>query len=357
MAPKTKDTNPEVNHEVTNQAIDLTRESTIYTDDDDDVYHRSRCGGALRTARESQNLSIQDIASRLRLGPKQIEALEKDNFAALPEPTIVRGFIRNYAKQLKINAEPLLDAYSVLVPSSDLHRLIVKPSANMKMTSRKKPKSGRYLLLGLLLLLGLGTWLFYQNYIAKPSPTSLRESVIGENASNESSINAEPLPEAALPAAEREASLQASTELTLPTAPQQTPLAAETVNPVEANADSGAAITNSLPIATLPGTLPAATSLPSAVAPEALAAVAPSPTGMAKLEFNATQETWVSIVDASGREIYNKIIFAGSRESIDVTPPVNLTVGNAGATSLNMNGKPVELAPHSRQNVARIKLE
>jgi cytoskeleton protein RodZ len=78
---------------------------------------------------------------------------------------------------------------------------------------------------------------------------------------------------------------------------------------------------------------------------------------MAKLEFNASQETWINIVDANGREIYNKTIFAGSRESIDVTPPVNVTVGNAAATSLNMNGKTINLAPHSRNNVAHIKLE
>ena len=346
MARKTKETNLEANDAVSNQAIDLAHESAIYADADSDVYHRSRCGGALRTARESQHLTIQDIASRLRLGPKQIEALETDNFAALPEPTIVRGFIRNYAKQLKINAEPLLDAYNVLVPNSDLHRLIVKPSANMKMTSHKKPKSGRYLIVGILVLMGLGLWLFYQNYVAKPSPTALSEPVVGANASNESTVNAEPLPEAALPAAEREASLQTSTELTMPAAPE----AASPLNPTDANVGNAPAT----------AALPAAASQPAPVAPAASAELPVATlgaSGMTKLEFNASQETWVSVVDASGREIYNKIIFAGSRESIDVAPPVNVTVGNAGATSLSMNGKPVELAPHSRQNVARIKLE
>ena len=350
MARKTKETNLEANNAVSNQAIDLAHQSAMQADDESTVYHRSRCGGALRTARESQNLSVQDIASRLRLGPKQIEALEADNFAALPEPTIVRGFIRNYAKQLKINAEPLLDAYNVLVPNSDLHRLIVKPSANMKMTSLNKPKSGRYLWVGLLILLGLGAWLFYHNYVAKPSSTSLSEAVVGENASNESTINAEPLPEAALPAAEREASLQTSTELTLPAAPE----AAAPLNPADANAGNGSATT-----ATLPGaiSLPAPVSPVVPASPALLPPAAINPNGVAKLEFNATQETWIQVLDASGRQIYNKIIFAGSRESIDVTPPVNVTVGNAGATSLSMNGKPVELAPHSRQNVARIKLE
>ena len=341
MARKTKEIKLEDEQVVSNQAIEVTGVSSMQADDDNSVHYRSRCGGALRTARESQGLSIQDIASRLRLGPKQIEALETDNFTALPEPTIVRGFIRNYAKQLKINAEPLLDAYNVLVPESDLHRLIVKPSTSMKMTSHKKPKSGRYLLVVLAVLLGLGLWLFYQSYIQKPHPTALSESAIGEGVNiegvnSESAVSTEPLPEAALPVAEREAALQTSTELTLPAAP----LADATLSPTDANLSNTAT-----------------TTLPAPVEPAVLPPAAPNPNGVAKLEFSATQETWINVVDASGREIYNKIIFAGSRESVDVTPPVNVTVGNAGATSMSVGGKPVELAPHSRNNVAHIKLE
>jgi len=103
--------------------------------------------------------------------------------------------------------------------------------------------------------------------------------------------------------------------------------------------------------------LTAATTLSSAP-PEATQAPAqPTTSNMARLEFSANQETWIDVVDATGKEVYNKTLFAGSRERIDVIPPVNVTVGNAGATSISMNGKSVELAPHSRNNVAHIKLD
>ena len=306
---------------------------------DDAAYRRSRCGGALRYARETQGLSVQDVASKLRLGPKQIEAIEADQFEKLPEPTIVRGFIRNYAKLLKINAEPLLDAYIVIVPSNTRHEMTVKPTTNMQVSSGDKPKVSSYIWAGLVALLALGIWLFYQNYIQKPSPTH-------PSASTEI-IPADPLPEPALPAAERvteQALPQPSVELTLPPA-------GDTAMPPAATAPAGTANPNTVtPNPTSAVAAPDAT-LPAEPIP------APAPTDTAKLEFNATQETWISVVDASGREIYNKIIFAGSRETIDVTPPVNVTVGNAGATSLNMNGKTISLAPHSRNNVAHIKLE
>ena len=317
-------------------------------------YNRSRCGGALRTEREKQALSIQDVASKLRLSPKQIEAIEADHFAKLPEPTIVRGFIRNYAKLLKINAEPLLDAYTVIVPTNAQYELTVKPSSNMQVTSGDKPKTSSYIWAGILALLALGAWLFYQNYIEKPSPTKPSANVEGS-----SNLISEPLPQSALPAAERApqetTALQPSTELVLPPAADATVLPAPLAVPVPAGSanpapiKSNAATVSALPLSAAPI---AAEQLPVAEQPP----VAPS-AGTARLEFSATQETWISVVDAKGKTIYDKIIFAGSRESIEAKQPLNIVVGNAGATSLNVNGKSIDLAPHSRNNVARIKLE
>jgi cytoskeleton protein RodZ len=312
----------------------------------------AKCGAVLRATREEQSLTIQEIATRLRLSVKQIEALEADHFVSLPEPTIVRGFIRNYAKQLKISSEPLLEAYSIMVPSSVPHEMIVKPSANMKMTSYKKPKTGLYGLAALTVLFGLGIWLFYQNYVQKPSPT--------KEITNIGNIQPLALPEPALPMAEREAALQASTELTLPS-----PQAAATTN-TSLSEGASAQVTAPLPRDTAPAELavptapvpvtpvpPVATAAAEPVVPNEVANVA----GVGRLDFSATQETWVSVIDSNGREIYSKTIFAGSRETVNATLPVDITVGNAGATSLSMNGKSYDLAPYSRNNVAHIKLE
>ena len=169
---------------------------------------RSRCGGALRNAREKLGLTTQEIANRLRLSSKQIEALEADNFAALPEATIVKGFIRNYAKQLKIDSEPLLDAYNVIVPSKAPRSFTLKPTLDMNVTAYQKPKAGRYVLLGLAAVIGLGAWLFYQNYVQKPSPVNPTAEIVKPQEN-------EALPEAALPAAERNMD-ETITQLTLP---------------------------------------------------------------------------------------------------------------------------------------------
>jgi cytoskeleton protein RodZ len=331
------------------------------------------CGAALQQAREQQSMTVHDIATKLRLSHKQIEALEADNFAALPESTIVRGFIRNYAKLLKIEAEPLLNAYTAIVPSKVPLAFTVKPTSSMKVTSYQKPKTKRYIGLGLAALLALGVWFFYHNYIQKPKLAQTSDNVLELNGSDSSMT--EPLPEPALPRAEREA----TTELSLPLADVPTPDLAkpvdaakpiDTVKPVEAVKPvqatpaaiaKPAANSNITPpvAATTNRTLsPSGLALtPDATLNSALLESAPQANGLATLAFDASQETWVSIVDARGKEIYSKTIFAGSRESIEVKPPVSVVVGNALGVSVDMNGKPIDLAPHMRGNVARVKLK
>ena len=321
------------------------------------IVNRSRCGGTLREVREKQGFSTQEIANRLRLSNKQIESLEADNFSALPEAMIIKGFIRNYAKLLKIDAEPLLDAYAVMSPSKAPQSFTLKPTANVQVTNYQKPNSGRYVLMGLTLLMGLGAWFFYQHYIQKPNPINPTAALTKPN------TNAvEALPEAALPAAERTTD-GLSTELALPAAPKvSTEAALANVIPLDAAENAAGVATAPAPVASSGSPLspqpPAIVNqtLPNQTSQADISAILPTD-GNRKLELNATQETWVSVRDASGKEIYTKILFAGNREVIDAKPPLNITVGNALGATLVVDSKPVDLAPHTRTNVARLKID
>ena len=55
-------------------------------------------GAILLEERRRQSLSLTDVARQLKLSPRQVEALERDDYAALPGPVFVRGFMRNYAR-------------------------------------------------------------------------------------------------------------------------------------------------------------------------------------------------------------------------------------------------------------------
>ncbi|HVR93563.1 MAG TPA: helix-turn-helix transcriptional regulator, partial [Casimicrobiaceae bacterium] len=65
-------------------------------------------GARLRAAREAAGLSLDQVAQQLKLAPRQVKALEEESFGELPGRTFSRGFVRNYARLLHLDAQDLL---------------------------------------------------------------------------------------------------------------------------------------------------------------------------------------------------------------------------------------------------------
>lgn len=111
-------------------------------------------GAVLRTAREMQGLTLGEVAATLKFSTRQIEALESNDFVQLQGATFLRGFIRAYARLLKLAPEPLL----VLLQAETLpvQEQIVAPG-NMGETDPEPfyRRHGRELLVIALVLLAL----------------------------------------------------------------------------------------------------------------------------------------------------------------------------------------------------------
>jgi cytoskeletal protein RodZ len=78
-------------------------------------------GATLREAREAQSRSIEDMALSLRARVVQLEALENEDFETFGGDVYAKGFLRNYAQELGLDPEPLLDTYRREVGHDDIH--------------------------------------------------------------------------------------------------------------------------------------------------------------------------------------------------------------------------------------------
>jgi cytoskeleton protein RodZ len=67
-------------------------------------------GAALLMERRRQGSSLGDVSRQLKLTVRQVEALERDDYSGFTGPVFVHGFIRNYAKLLKLDPDPLIRA-------------------------------------------------------------------------------------------------------------------------------------------------------------------------------------------------------------------------------------------------------
>ncbi len=268
------------------------------------------CGARLRSVRMAQDLSTKAVAARLRLTSKQIDALEQDDFAALPGPATVKGFIRNYARLLKIPADAMLSAYAEMGPTAVPYTINISSDIGVKLKEKTKSGSSRYWLFLLLLLFGLGAWFSYQVYTPKLE--------VADIVADRSTLD--------LPTPKPEQAKSLPYDLNF----------GDTGTPESASEGVSVAAQDSAQVAG---------------EKEASAAM-----GKTRLEFSVKQETWLNVVNQSGEEVYDKILYAGNRDVIDVFQPLEIVVGNAFGATLVVDGKPIDLAPYTSANVARVRL-
>lgn len=66
-------------------------------------------GSILRDAREMKGLTLAEVQDRIRINAQYLDALEEGAYHQLPTQVHVRGFLRNYARFLDLDPEPLLE--------------------------------------------------------------------------------------------------------------------------------------------------------------------------------------------------------------------------------------------------------
>ena len=68
-----------------------------------------RPGEYLRDCRLKNEWSLEDVAGDLNLKVRVIEGLESGDYSELPERTYIRGYLRSYARLLRISEDIILD--------------------------------------------------------------------------------------------------------------------------------------------------------------------------------------------------------------------------------------------------------
>jgi cytoskeleton protein RodZ len=255
----------------------------------------------LRTERQ---LSIADVAQRLKYGARQIEALEAEEFDKLPGATFVRGMVRGYAKLLDTDPQLMLD---------ELDQRYVPGEIDLDLRDKGIPfvHSGKrgtraYLAFSVLALVVVAGILYewragafpWARFASNTSPPQKESKV-------------RPVVQPAAPLAELE--------------------------------------------------VPAAPAAPSISVPETPAAQAQQPSGggggegRIRLEFD--RESWVEIRDRDGKTLMSQLNPAGSRRVVIGRRPLSLVIGSGAAVRLTYNDKPVDLKPYIQIEVARLTLD
>jgi cytoskeleton protein RodZ len=116
------------------------------------------------------------------------------------------------------------------------------------------------------------------------------------------------------------------------------------------------AVAASQPMMAASAAAPAAA--PAAVAALAAASAATPPLASAGVVvFRTSGSSWVQVTDAKGTSVLRRLMEAGETVAADGALPLTVTVGNMQATEVQVRGQPYNLAPVSRDNVARFEVK
>ncbi|HEY1471500.1 MAG TPA: helix-turn-helix domain-containing protein [Candidatus Acidoferrum sp.] len=85
-------------------------------------------GERLKRERELREVSLQEITSATRIGPRFLEALENEEWEKLPGGVFNRGFVRSVARYLGLDEEALLGEYD-LAHGAQLQSVAERPES------------------------------------------------------------------------------------------------------------------------------------------------------------------------------------------------------------------------------------
>jgi len=281
-------------------------------------------GALLRRAREAAGLHVAALAVSLKVPVPKLEALEQDRWDLLPDAVFARALAASVCRTLKIDPQPVLDR----LPQTAAPRLIhTDEGINAPF---RAPGDGT-----------APTWL---NLFSRPTFLIVFALLLGA------------LVLILLPSMQRDDSAAAAASSSKAIAPAQPVAVPGTVLEPAANIAQPMAAMAAASVALPAG---AASATTAAVPAKNVASAANDPATPASgiVVFRTKSASWVEVTDAKGVVAVRRLLAPGEAAGASGALPLQVTVGRADVTEVQVRGKPFDLKSVARDNVARFEVK
>lgn len=301
-------------------------------------------GGLLSDARVLAGLSVEQVAGQLKLSPRQIVALEKNDFEQLPKLVIVRGFVRSYAKLLKLDPAVIVaylpDEQTGQALDAGLQPTLATPfqESRSPFLGRTENNNRKYLLAAAFFAVAALLFVSYQ-YV--------EQSSFVKNLLAKSAVQADAVPASASSVEATAASLPVVEKISAVSVPSS--IGAELVT--EHNAARSDQVNTSVETTSASHAVAAiATSSVVESAPQ----VQPATNGNDKLRLKFRQDSWVQVKRENGTVLTSHLAKAGTEEIFDVRETLQLRLGNAAGVDVWLRGNTMDITAGKDSNVVNL---
>ncbi|WP_369681765.1 helix-turn-helix domain-containing protein [Janthinobacterium sp. BJB401] len=305
-------------------------------------------GAQLKAQREALGWPVEQVADQLKLAPRQVIALEEGDMAALPNVAVVRGFVRAYAKVVRLDAAPLVAMIEVHPapaqdPAAPVRREISATFSESRfpsMTQRSSNQTPLWIAGAVAVVVAAAFGAYKLGYV----PASLLSSQAGKE-----TAHAEVGPvETTL--------IKPGQDLT-PVQSPSVPLISVPPPPGNDTQTGAPATTASAPAAAEvpPAAVPAPAT--AVVTPPAATATTTAAVGANALVLKVEQDSWVEIRRPGSAPLISRMVKAGSTETFDITEPATLVVGKPGVVQATLRGAKLELPTVAGGTISRVSIK
>ncbi|AXA89871.1 helix-turn-helix domain-containing protein [Massilia sp. YMA4] len=305
-------------------------------------------GAQLAAQRQAMGLSIDQIADQLKLAPRQVVAIEQGDYASLPNMAVTRGFIRAYAKVVRLDPAPLVAQIEVtptVAPTAD-HGTVRREKISTSFSESRfpsltesRPKPTRWLVGGAVVL------------VLAAAAAAWQSGVISTDLFKRSSSAADPAPVASQPGTATTALPAPHVPLVQPTTPApataEQPVGTTPAAPVTETAPATTAAP--APVATAPATPVVATPAPATAAAPAAGANA--------LVLTVNQDSWIEVRSPGSKPLISRLVKAGSTETVEIDKQSTLVVGNPDGVRATLRGQPLDLPKLPNRTISRVQVK
>ena len=117
----------------------------------------NRIGNFIKEARISRDLSIEELASDLKIGAHQLQAIEEGNENLLPEKVFIKAMVRRISEKLKVDTEFIMSEFNTERKDVKVEEIIEEVAIEAKKNRIIKNRNSRGFMVFILIsgILGL----------------------------------------------------------------------------------------------------------------------------------------------------------------------------------------------------------
>jgi cytoskeleton protein RodZ len=277
-------------------------------------------GQLLRNARLAQELTIEQIATELRIEAKQLNALEDDRLEEIGIPVFVKGYLKQYGHRLGVDVRDLLALYYRQTKLADVQ---VLPNRPIKLRDERQIRGWILAAIALLAVVaGLAVW-WWRGGSFDDVVGSFTRALTPQSTSTVTPVVTAPEPE--------------------PVAPEPQPSPADRAEP---------------PADAAPVAAPETTPTEAAASPALQLREDADRAFVVPLEIELGTESWTEVTDGRGERLAYGLEPAGRRLTLRGLPPFAVVLGDASSVRITVDGLPYELPPTRRgDNFARFSVD